>query len=61
MRLWRRPLEKAALGWGCQYRLPIIYVYVTARGETAKGNITPESVCNSVSFVREYPLTCRLV
>lgn len=61
MRLWKRPLAKAVL-WGfCQYRLCVIYICITAHGETAKENITLESVCNLVSFVKECPLTHRAV
>lgn len=57
MRLQKSPLAKAVL-WGfCQHRLCVIYICITAHGETAKENITLESVCNLVSFVKECPLT----
>lgn len=42
-------------------QLCVIYICITAHGETAKENITLESVCNLVSFVRECPLTHRAV
>jgi len=35
----------------------VIYICITAHEEIAEENITPESVCNRVSFVKECPLT----